>query len=401
MTVRSTIRGSVAELQGEGRGIALLTIASCSFLLIGVQMIYPVLLPELRATYGFDLTMAGVLLAVLWIANAVGQVPGGVLADGIGEGRTMVASTLISGGTLVLIVVANSLVVLFVATFLFGLGIALFGVARYTALDYLFPERVGTTVGIVLAAADAGQAVLPPLAGVIAAIVIWQLGFAFTLPLFVVVAVALWVYVPVKSSDSGGSTNTISRANLGYVGEALRQRTVLYGSAVFVVYVMVWITFTGFYPTYVIDEKGLSSLTAAVLFGTFFAFGVLIKPLSGIAYDRVGIRGSLLTISAISGAALLAFPFLEGVGPIAAATLFIAPILGSGTIAQSHVIEALPSDIKGTALGIVRTGGMTMAAVSPVVFGAVADRGFFDEAFLSLSVLAGVMILLVIRIPPE
>lgn len=396
------VRNSVVGLQGEGRGKALLAIASSSFLLIGVQMIYPVLLPELRATYGFGLGTAGLLLTVLWLANAAGQVPGGVLADRIGEGKVLIVSTVLSAVTVVLIATTNSVIALFVLTVLLGGGIALFGVARYTILENIFPERVGTAVGIVLAAADAGQALLPPLAGILAAAVLWQLGFAYTLPLFFVVVIALWLYVPTSSATGkNGDSGTFSRKSFRYVIESIVQGPVLYASGSFIIYMTVWITFTGFYPTYLSETKGLTTTTAGIFFGLFFAVGVAIKPLSGIAYDRIGIRRSIAIIASISGVSLVVLPFVEGTIPLALTTLFIAPILGSGTITQSYIIQMLPQETKGTGLGAVRTIGMTLAAMSPAIFGALADRGFFDEVFLSLAICAAAMALLAIRIPPH
>ncbi len=395
-------RYSVVGLQGGGRGKTLLAIASSSFLLIGVQMIYPVLLPELRATYGLGLGTAGLLLTVLWLANAAGQVPGGMLADQIGEGRVLVASTLLSAVAVILIVTADSVIALFALTILLGGSIALFGVARYTILENLFPDRVGTAVGIVLAAADAGQALLPPLAGVLAAAILWQLGFIYTLPLFIAVIVALWLYVPTSTATDGHDVaGTFSKENLVYAIENIYQGPVLYASGSFIVYMTVWITFTGFYPTYLIEVKGLAVTTAGILFGIFFAVGVAIKPLSGIAYDRIGVRRSIAIIAGISSVSLAALPLIDGLIPLIITTLLIAPILGSGTITQSYIIEVLPSETKGTGLGIVRTSGMMLAAMSPAVFGLLADRGFFHEVFLSLAVCAAAMILLIVPIPPH
>lgn len=45
---------------------------------MGVRMIYPVLLPRIRTAYDLDLTTAGFLLTVLFLAYALGQLPGGV-----------------------------------------------------------------------------------------------------------------------------------------------------------------------------------------------------------------------------------------------------------------------------------------------------------------------------------
>lgn len=385
------------NLQGDGRGKALLAISAGSFLLIGVQMIYPVLVPELRAAYGLSLTTAGMLLSSLWIANATGQLPGGMLADRLGEGRTLVVGVLVSAATLLLIITVSSPFMLFVATVLFGLGIALYSVARYTATHGLYPDQAGTTIGIVLASADAGQALLPPVASFLGVAIAWQLGFGFTIPIFALVAVGLWLYAPPRTSTGTSDTGTLSVDSVRTILRGMRTRSIGFVTIIFIVYVNVWVAFTSFYPTYLTEIKELSPTLAAVLFGVFFAVGVVTKPLSGIAYDRIGIRFSLLAISLVSGIALAVLPLVEGAVPLAVVTVFIAPILGSGTISQSHLIDELASDVRGTGLGVVRTGGMAIAALNPTLFGAAADRGFFDEMFLALAGLAALMIVLAVQ----
>ncbi|WP_340681200.1 hypothetical protein [Natrinema caseinilyticum] len=48
--------------------------------------------------------------------------------------------------------------------------------------------------------------------------------------------------------------------------------------------------------------------------------------------------------------------------------------------------------LQGTGLGILRTIYWSISSTSSVLFGIVADRGYFDEAFLGLAALTGVMI---------
>ena len=385
-------------LQGKGRGKALVVISSGSFLLIGVQMIFPALLPQIRDVYGLSLTTAGGLLTFLWIANAVGQLPGGMLADELGEGTTLLVSVVVSATTVLLVVVVGSVFALFAATVLFGLGLALYGVARYTAVYELYPDRSGTTIGIVLASADAGQALLPPIASLIAVEVAWQLGFGFTIPVFVLVALGIRAYVPSRIA----TTTDVDRASLESVRTILsemRTRSFGYGTAVLFVYVNIWVAFTSFYPTYLVETKGLSAPVAAILFGSFFATGVVMKPLSGAAYDRIGVRVSLLVIGLVSGIALAVLPLVQGVVQIAVVTVSVAPILGTGTISQSYLIDSLSGEVQGTGLGIVRSGAIAIAALTPTVFGATAERGFFDEMFLGLAGLAALMIFFVLLIP--
>lgn len=399
-------RRGLQSLWSEGRGTILVAVAAGWFLSIGVRMIYPVLLPYLQTAYGLDLTTAGLLLTVLFVAYGLGQFPGGVLADRFGEKSILILSSAISVGTLVLIVTARSTVILFLVTAMFGFGVALYAVSRYTLLADLYPEQLGAANGVASAAADAGQSVLPPIAGFLAVAFAWQFGFGFAIPLFALVTVALFLVVPSTKSgtadrpDQGESpaSSTQSKGSrldaTSEVFQGLRRPPVVYGTGLLILGVSIWQGFTGFYPTYLILEKGLSETVAGVLFGLFFALGVLVQPVSGAAYDRFGIKRSLLFVMGVSGVALVLLPGIEAFVPLVVVTILLSSMLGFATVTQSHLILSLPEEIQGTGFGILRTISFTVGAVSPVLVGAAGDRGYFDEAFLALAVLAGLTVLI-------
>nr|WP_255194604.1 MFS transporter [Natronobeatus ordinarius] len=390
----SVLSREARRLWSDGRGPILLVIAAGWLLSLGVRMIYPVMLPYLRDAYGLDLTTAGFLLTVLFIAYGLGQFPGGVLADRFGEKAILILSSAISVGTLVLIVTARSTPVLFLVTALFGFGVALYAVARYTILADLYPDQLGAANGVTSAAADAGQSLLPPVAGFIAVAFAWQYGFGFAIPLFALAAIALWAVVPSGRATPSPPAETSSLESARTVLSGINRPPVRYGTALLLLGVTVWQAFTGFYPTYLIDEKGLSGTLAAVLFGLFFGLGVVVQPLSGAAYDRIGIKRSLLVVMGISGIGLVVLPVLEGFWPLVAITVVLSTMLGFATITQLHLILSLPEEIQGTGFGLLRTVSFTIGAVSPALFGAAADRGFFDEAFLGLAVLVGLIVVL-------
>lgn len=387
------------ELRSDGRGPILTAIAAGWFLSLGVRLVYPVLLPHLRAAYGFDLTTAGFLLTVLWLAYAVGQLPGGVLADRLGEGRILAISTATAAGTIALVATARSVPVLFAATALFGLGTALYGVARYTALSGVYPDNDGTAIGVTLAAGEVGNAALPPIAGFVAVTFAWQYGFGFTVPLFVGATALLWVAVPARTSGPTSAVDDISLETVRYVYSAVTRPAILLVTTVQVTGYCIWQAFTGFYPTYLIEVKGLSPTIATTLFGLFFALGIVVQPLSGAAYDRFGIRRTLPIVMSVLTLALALVPLVDGVALVTAVTVLSSSILGYTAMTMPYITAALPDDAQGTGLGLLRTGYMALGAGSPVVAGALADRGFFDETFLLLAVLAGVMVLLSSRIP--
>ena len=382
-----------------GRAPALLAIAAGWFLSLGVRMVYPALLPSLREAYGMSLTVGGFLITVLWLAYAIGQLPGGILTDRVGERDVLIASTGISAVLLAFLVFADSVVIVFVATALFGLGTALYGVARFTAAAALYPENDGAAIGVTLAAGQIGNALLPPLAGVITAATAWQLGFGFTVPIFLVVTALLWLALPASLSADDGAVDTLSGELFREVLTEIRRPTIVTTALVLTLGFGMWQAFTGFYPTYLIEQKGLSPTVATSLFGLYFALGIGIQPATGAAYDRFGIRRTLPVLFVVVGVALALLPTLEGLVPLVGITVVLSFMLGNIAVLLPYLTAQLPDEIQGTCLGLIRTIYMTIGAASPLVFGAIADRGLFDEAFWILAAVLAVNLLFVFRLP--
>lgn len=390
MNPLDSVGRSISALRGEGRGRVLATIAVGWALLVGTRMSYPVLLPYIREAYGLSLSVAGLLVTVIWLGSALGQLPGGILADRYDERLVMTVGLLAVAVALSVIVLTTNPVVVFVGTGLVGLGLSLYPIARITILSDIYPESIGSALGVTMATGDVGQTILPPVAGILAAAVAWQLGFGLFVPLFLLFAALVWMVVP--RGDSAAETDSLSLERARAVLEALRTREMALVTVVLFVYILVWQSFTAFYPTYLVEIKGLSPAVAGTVFALFFGAGVVVKPVSGAAYDRIGMRGSLLAVVVGPVFGLAALPFIEGFWTIVGVTAIVSTMLGSGAITQSYLADTIPAAMRGTGLGVVRTIAATLGSGGPVLFGVLADRGFFDEAYL---VLAGLMVLIV------
>lgn len=394
------VRREATALWADGNGKTLVAISLGWGLLIGTRMIYPVILPQLSAEFDLTLTTAGFLVTMIWLAYALGQVPGGVLADRHGERELLTVSVLLFTLGIVLVVLSPTAVLLFLATGLAGAGLSLYPIARITALSDIYSDRLGRALGITMATGDISQTVLPPIAGVLTAILAWQVGLSFVLPLLIPVAIAIWLTVP-DHSPSNGRVDDLSRTNIKSVFDELRQPTLVLVGVILFLYMLVWQMFSAFYPTYLINVKGMSPAVASGLFSLFFAVGVVVKPIGGLAYDRIGIRKSLPLVLSGSIVGFVALPFATGFWGLVGATILISTMLGSGAITQSFLAEAIPADMQGTGLGTIRSIAATLGAMGPVLFGAVAERGFFDEGYLLLAVLVSGITLLTFRLPRE
>lgn len=396
----ATLRAAARDLWSDGRGWVLIGVASGWFLSLGVRLIFPALLPYLQETFALGLSVSGLLITVLWFSYAIGQFPGGIVGDRLGEGNALVLSTIGSGVVVTIIALSQTAWMLFAVTAVFGLVTAVFGPARFTILSAIYDDRDGTAVGLTLSAGEAGNAVLPVVAGVLAAFASWRLGFGFTVPFFFLVAVLLIRVVPGRlSTDS--AVDTLSISTFRYVARGIATRVILLVSSVHILLFFVYQGFTGFYPTYLVATKGFSPSLAAGLFGLFFVAGVVVQPIAGAAGDRYGTRRALLAVIGIATVALLALPFVDEVAGVVAVTLVASAVLGVTPLTQTFLVNTLPADMKGSGLGLVRTIMIAIGATGPLFVGVVADFGYFDVAYFGLAMLAGTGLVLTLFVPPE
>lgn len=393
------VRASVADLWGGGRGWILVVIAVGWALAIGIRLVFPALLPAVRRSFGMSLSTAGLLITVLWGAYASMQFPGGILADRYGERVVLVVAIVLGGLGVVAVTAATTTVTFFAGTIGVGVGVGLYGTTRLTVLSDVFADRTGTAIGIAQATGNVGTMGLPPLAATIGAAVGWRLGFGALVPAFGVIAVALWLVIPRRSGDDAPTTRPLW-TDVRTVARALPTRALGLGTLSMILMMFVYQSFTGFYPTYLVVEKGLSEGRAATMLGLFFASAVVVQPIAGATRDRVGTRATMTVILAGAVCALVALPLVDSQVGILAVTVLASTQLAFWPIGNTYIVETVPEEAKGTGFGLVRTCFIGLGASGPVVVGALGDAGRFDEAFFLLAGIAAGVLLLGQVLPP-
>ncbi|WP_049928544.1 MFS transporter [Halopiger goleimassiliensis] len=397
------LRETTRYLRSDGRGWILVAVAFGWFLSMGVRLSYPVALPHIMGDLELDLSMAGLLLTVLWTAYALGQFPGGVLADRWGAGLVLLTSTSLSGVSILLVSLSPHAAVLFGTTALLGFSTAMYGPSRFPVLSGVFSERPGTAIGLTQATGNLGNTLLPLIVGTLAGVAAWQLGTLLFVPLFAVVAVGIRWAVPRRagsSDDADGSSLSLSLESARFVLSRLAVRSVLVVATIQMLGSFTYQGFTGFYPTYLIDVKGLSAGQASLLFSVFFAGGILIQPVVGMIGDRLGERTTLFSVLLFVTGVLAVLPFVEGFWPLLGITVALSSLLARAVLALTYLTESLAEEIRGTGLGVLRTCYILLGATSPVVVGVLGEAGFFDHAFWLLSGVSAVMFLLCLALPP-
>jgi len=391
----------LSDLLQDGKGWILLTVGIGWFFSIGVRFAYPTLLPFFQTSFGISLSVASLLVSLLWVAYAIGQFPGGVLGDRFGEGNILVASTLLSLVGITAVAAANTVYVLAAGTIAFGLATALYGPTRYTIFTDIYSERSGVAIGITMAAGSVGNSLVPVLAAIVASYASWRLGFGALVPVFVVLAFALWFFVPSRTSSPINDGGSVSMETVRQIIAATRSGGIPILVSVHTVAGFVSQGFLALYPTYLVSVKGFSPSVAATIYSLYFAIGVAVQPLTGTVRDRFGPRPTLMTVLGIYAVSLLLLPMINGLLMIGLLTIFLSSRNGAGVVTNTFISSTLPSEIKGSGLGLLRTVWILIGATSPVIVGTFGDAGFLEEAFLALGLLAVTAAVLALFVPDQ
>lgn len=389
----------VSELRGDGRGRILFAVAFGWFFSVGVRLVFPALLPQIRTQFGLGLTAASLLISILYFVYALGQFPGGVIGDHFGERAVLLGSTTLALAAVSIAALSPTVGVFAVGLVLFGFGTALYAPSRFTLLSAIYPDRDGTAIGVTLAAGNAGNAFLPATAGLVAAYAGWRLGVGFAAPFLLLAVVFLYVFLPQRIAERETADGELSVEFLRELRSGLGRRPVLLVTAVLLAMNVVWQAFTGLYPTYLVVEKGFSETVAALVYGSYFAAGMLIQPLSGAIGDRFGHRAVLVVLFGFAAVALAALPFVASLPSVVVVTLLMSGLLGSSSVTFPYLIGALPERIQTSGLGFIRSGYMIVASGAPLAVGALGDVGYFREGFLLLAVCTLFALILSLQFP--
>lgn len=396
------VRGAVAALRGDGRGWVLLSVAVGWLLVLGLRFAVPTLLPGIKVEFGIDNATAGAAITLIWGSYGLMQFPAGVLVDHVGERRLLAGSLLAAGASMVGFALAPVFSLFLVVCALFGIGTGLYGPARSIVISNTYPENDGAAFGATLAAGSIGAATFPLVVALVATRLGWRSSLWLLVPSCLLGAGLLWWAVPATGSNTDVSEPERAgpAATVKQVTAVLRRRTVLVmlGAVTLMLFVMQGLT--AFLPTYLV-ERGFEPGTAAGMYTLLFVSGALFQSVAGTAADRFGDRQVLTITGGVSVLPLIALPFVDDLLPLVFISSLLGVRLGVMPVSNAYMVRELPTEIQGTAWGLIRTVFFAFGATGSVAVGVLADYGLFDESFLALAALTAIATALYRLLPSD
>ncbi|WP_059058588.1 MFS transporter [Leucobacter sp. G161] len=353
------------------------------------RLVINVALPLIRQDLALSHSQAGLIVSSFFLAYAIAQIPGGMLADRYGAFRIAVVGLIAWSVFTGLTAVAFSFTSLIVIRVLFGFAQGVFpGAALKMLAERSVPEQRMTATGWV----NSSNAFGGILAAVIAAIAIPLVGWRgmflviAVLGLFVLGAFGKWMPQPLVQPQQSGRRDPGQRRR---ALQLLRTPVMWLYVAVFFGYdVLVWGA-QAWGASYLQEQFGLSPSASALLAIFPGISAVVVIILSGLIADRIGGRPKVLIIPAMVFAAAyaLVFPHLTTVPMIV-----IAMTLGLGIASFAYIgafalpLKYLAPTVTGLGSGMILFGGMVAGVIAPAVLGVLIESSGWSVALSALAV---------------
>jgi sugar phosphate permease len=367
--------------------------------------------PVISREFGFDkITMGVIFSAFLW-SYAAFQVPGGWLGDRFGPRRVLTAIVTYWSAMTAVTAAAMGAQSFIVIRFLFGLGEAgAFPVATRAMQRWYPPRERGLCQGLSHSASRLGAAIAPPLVVLIITTLGWRSVFYICGAVGVLWSI-LWYatyrnlpeeHALVRAEElayiRSGTGAPIAHGENGKVPWAtlLKSPNMWAIMCAYFTYVYCLWIFLSWLPSYLVEYRHFTLLKVGFLASLPLWAGVVGDTVGGLASDwitsktgsaKIGPRA--VAITGMLGCVFCIVPAaLTESGNMAIACLTASMFFLECTIGPSWSVPMqVGGQYSGTVSGMMNMAGNIGGALSPVVFGALADLGSWVAPFIVAAVL--------------
>lgn len=353
------------------------------FLVNLARIIFAPLVQPVAADLGVRAASLGIVTSAAWFGSAAPRLPTGYLLLWFPRHYVVAATGTLLVGTSLFTALAGSVLHLTVGAFLLGLSSGMYFIAANPLVSELFPDRVGSAIGIHGMSSQLAAVVGPIALSGVLLVTDWQWTFvgiaglaAVTTTLFV------WAARRATLPDAGAEDRSILAAG--------REQwpIILTGIAFVGVAGFLWNGIFNLYGDYLQVTKGIAPGTGRFMLSVLFAAGVPAFFLTGRLADRVDNVSLLLSIVGSFAVAVLALTVVQGVVAIALVSVVLGYIIHSLFPAvDTYVLSSLPDHHRASAYSLFSAAIMLVQAPGSGIIGtAVVEGASYTAVFRGLAV---------------
>ncbi|MDB5812805.1 MAG: transporter [Betaproteobacteria bacterium] len=370
-----------------------------------------ILLPLIGKEFGLSYTEIGLIMTVQHLAGAISNIPGGMIVDMIGKkGYLMATSLFWVGFPYALMSLTHSFWMLLICVTLVGIGNNLWHPAAIPTLAYRYPERRGLVLSFHGMGGNVGEAIAPFVIGLLLGWFSWRTVVVINvipgLAMSALILLLLGAFSMNKSKDelainAGAGAQGVKQYLRDYAG-LLKNRSLMLIAGSSGMRTMTQAGLLTFLPVYLAYELNYSPFAVGVCLTVLQIAGFIAAPVGGHLSDKLGRKQVIMSSMLLSGAMIVGMALA---GKSMWFVVFVALVgfflYAMRAVLQAWAVESVPKNLAGAGVGLQFGFTSLGAAISPAIFGMIADNFDIYKAFYFL---AGIIVLanmLVLFMPAE
>ncbi|GMQ75475.1 MAG: MFS transporter [Gammaproteobacteria bacterium] len=360
--------------------------------------------PVIQRDLGLSVTQVGLLVSGYYIAQTIGAVPAGALADRIGVGRALLAShALLIAGALAFSQ-ADGFAAAVTATVVMGFGYSMVNPSTAKGiLTWFSARRRATAMGVKQTGVPIGG-VLAAANGALVTLFSWQSIFVTVAGVIFVNGILCLMLVEPRRHAARTSIAATIRQML-QVGRIPNIRVLFLAN---ISWNMGQTNFYSYLTIFMREAAGASQPVAGLVLGLAQVSSALGRIGWGVASDTLfGGARKWITVG-LCGASVVLMLAMAAVEPGFGVLLGVVLAFGLGmtiasyaTLAQTLAVESVELGQSGAALGYSLMGTSIGGVVGPPIFGAIVDyTGDFADGWITTAIfvaLGTVMVAVAVR----
>ncbi len=350
----------------------------------GFGWIIPPLFPAIREYFSLSYTEMGAFYTLYQLFGSVFQAPVAYLVHLAPISAILVGGLLCSSVGMLLASLSYSYGGLVWISAISGIGRSTYHPLAVTMLSRIFGrDSFGRAMGLHLSGSSAGMVVAPLLVGLLLSCYSWRLPLQVWSALGIVVGLSLFFFLRHHRQDLQPENKSL--------GWPFFSRSL----GIYLLAVCTWGVaqrgLVAFLPLFLVDFREFSTGAAAATFGIMSFSGTVCRPFFGALMDRMGRRKPVVIggfiVASISMLTIATIHNLWALYP----AIVLLGIFGSGHtgLADTFMIEMIPSHRREETLGFHYTVRMGIASLSPVAVGWTSERISLSNSYLILALVAG------------
>ena len=346
------------------------------------------LLPLLARELGATPPMVGLVVAASTVTGVLLKLPAGVWSDLIGRTPLLLAAAVMFSVMPFTYLLVGSLVTLIALRFVHGSATAIMGPVMSATISDLAPSsRRATWLSLYSTIQGAGQAIGPVFAGILISRGRFDLAFVLAglVALAAPVLIALSPLSPSSMPARPLSDNHFTRG----IAEVMAERRILIASIAHASFFVINGTLNAFLPLFAMDRIGLDAAQIGWLFGLQTVTTLAIRPMIGMASDRLGRRGAIAV--GLAGCALSVFSIslaTSQVGLYVAVLIYATSVAVTTAATSAYITDVAPKARFGAAHGVFGTIYDIGDASGPLVGGLLVQQWGYAPTFQLMAVVA-------------